>query len=159
MSAARHTIAAGTPARRLEEGEVAESKRRGEDAVEDRFDEAPADEYVADEETDGAEDALEHSSSRSGAATGVRSRERAASTTRSGGRSTDRAEKRVGLLGRFRRFVLEVIAELRKVIRPTRKELLTYTAVVVVFVTVMVTLVAMFDWAFAHAVLWVFGGK
>ena len=36
------------------------------------------------------------------------------------------------------RFTREVIAELRKVLRPSRKELLTYTAVVIVFVVVMV---------------------
>ena len=46
------------------------------------------------------------------------------------------------------------MAELRKVIWPTRKELLTYTAVVVVFVTVMMTIVAVLDYGFAkvHAV-------
>jgi preprotein translocase subunit SecE len=50
-----------------------------------------------------------------------------------------------------------VVAELRKVIWPTRKELLTYTAVVVVFVALMLTIVAGLDWVFAKGVLWVFG--
>ena len=43
---------------------------------------------------------------------------------------------------RFVRFIREVVAELRKVIWPTRKELLTYTTVVVVFVAIMMTIVA-----------------
>jgi preprotein translocase subunit SecE len=58
---------------------------------------------------------------------------------------------------RLLRFFREVVAELRKVIWPTRKELITYTAVVVVFVTIMVSIVALLDVAFAKAVLAVFG--
>ena len=60
---------------------------------------------------------------------------------------------------RIARFFREVVAELRKVIWPTRKELLTYTAVVVVFVTVMLTIVAGLDFGFAKGVLWVFGNR
>jgi preprotein translocase subunit SecE len=56
-------------------------------------------------------------------------------------------------------FVREVVAELRKVIWPTRKELLTYTTVVIVFVTIMFLVVAGFDSAFAWAALKVFGSK
>ncbi len=55
------------------------------------------------------------------------------------------------------RFTREVIAELRKVLRPSRKELLTYTAVVIVFVVVMVSIVAGLDFGFAKLVLWLFG--
>ncbi len=55
------------------------------------------------------------------------------------------------------RFVREVIAELRKVLRPSRKELLTYTAVVIVFVVIMVAIVAGLDVGFAKLVLWLFG--
>jgi len=55
------------------------------------------------------------------------------------------------------RFLREVVAELRKVIWPGRKELITYTTVVIVFVAVMVALVAGLDIAFAQAVLAVFG--
>jgi preprotein translocase subunit SecE len=52
-----------------------------------------------------------------------------------------------------------VVAELRKVIWPTRKELITYTAVVIVFVSIMLTVVGLLDYGFAKAVLWVFGNK
>jgi preprotein translocase subunit SecE len=61
-----------------------------------------------------------------------------------------------GPLARLSRFVREVIAELSKVIWPTRKELVTYTIVVIVFVSVMTALVAGMDIAFAKAVVWVF---
>jgi preprotein translocase subunit SecE len=56
-------------------------------------------------------------------------------------------------------FVREVVAELRKVIWPTRKELTTYTVVVVVFVIVMLTIVGGLDYLFAKGVLWAFGNK
>mgnify|MGYP001120854926 CR=1 FL=1 len=58
---------------------------------------------------------------------------------------------------RIARFVREVIAELVKVIWPTRKELVTYTIVVVVFVTVMISIVSGLDALFARLVLAVFG--
>jgi preprotein translocase subunit SecE len=62
-----------------------------------------------------------------------------------------------GPLARLSRFVREVIAELGKVIWPTRKELVTYTAVVIVFVSAMTALVAGMDIGFAKLVVWVFG--
>jgi preprotein translocase subunit SecE len=58
---------------------------------------------------------------------------------------------------RLARFFREVVAELRKVIYPTRQELLTYTGVVVVFVVIMVAVVFGLDWVFHKGVLFVFG--
>ncbi|MGI8531665.1 MAG: preprotein translocase subunit SecE [Geodermatophilaceae bacterium] len=75
------------------------------------------------------------------------SRGRRSSPTRT--RSTDR--RSVG------RFLREVIAELGKVIRPGRKELITYATVVIIFVSVMVAIVAGLDILFAKGVLAVFG--
>ncbi|MGI8696491.1 MAG: preprotein translocase subunit SecE [Mycobacteriales bacterium] len=54
------------------------------------------------------------------------------------------------------RFLREVIAELTKVIWPTRKELITYTSVVIVFVAVIIAAVAGLDVGFAKLVLWAF---
>lgn len=54
-------------------------------------------------------------------------------------------------------FVRQVVAELRKVIWPTRPELVTYTSVVLVFIIIMVLVVAAFDFAFSQGVLAVFG--
>ena len=65
--------------------------------------------------------------------------------------------RRPGPIGRVTTYVRQVAAELRKVIWPTRKELVTYTSVVLVFVVIMVSLVAVFDFAFTKGVLAVFG--
>jgi preprotein translocase subunit SecE len=62
-----------------------------------------------------------------------------------------------GPIARLSRFIREVVAELGKVIWPTRKELVTYTIVVIVFVSIMVALVAGLDIAFSQVVIWVFG--
>jgi preprotein translocase subunit SecE len=56
-------------------------------------------------------------------------------------------------------FYRQVIAELRKVVWPTREQLVTYFIVVLVFVTVMMSLVSVLDLAFGKLVLAVFGGN
>ena len=71
--------------------------------------------------------------------------------------SRDRKQKRPNVVKRLMRFLREVVAELRKVIWPTRKNLVTYTIVVLVFVTVMVALVFGLDAAFLQGVTFVFG--
>ena len=68
----------------------------------------------------------------------------------------ERAQKR-GPLGRFSLFIRQVLAELRKVVTPTRKELVTFTLVVLVFVVIMMALVAGLDWLFSLAVNYTFG--
>jgi preprotein translocase subunit SecE len=82
----------------------------------------------------------------------------ASGTTRS--RSTAVREGRQGkgsLPSRFVRFLREVVAELRKVIWPTRNQLVTYTIVVLVFVSFMVALVSLLDFLFGRGVLLLFG--
>ena len=69
----------------------------------------------------------------------------------------DRKAKRPNVFKRLARFLREVVAELRKVIWPTRKNLLTYTIVVLVFVAVMVALVFGLDYAFFQGVAFLFG--
>ena len=66
--------------------------------------------------------------------------------------------ERPGLGARLALFYRQVVAELKKVVWPTRRELLTYTWVVIVFVTVTAALVAVLDLIFAKLVLWAFGG-
>jgi preprotein translocase subunit SecE len=66
-------------------------------------------------------------------------------------------EKRLSLLARLRRFLREVVAELRKVIWPARNQMVTYTIVVIVFVVIMVTITALLDVLFAKGVLSIFG--
>jgi preprotein translocase subunit SecE len=67
------------------------------------------------------------------------------------------SDERPGFGARLALFYRQVIAELRKVVWPTRRELLTYTWVVLVFVTVVATIVAILDLIFAKGVLRVFG--
>ncbi|TAK70095.1 MAG: preprotein translocase subunit SecE [Actinomycetota bacterium] len=64
---------------------------------------------------------------------------------------------RPALPARIALFIRQVIAELRKVIWPTRRELVTYTWVVIVFVVVAAAIVAVLDLVFTRAVLAIFG--
>ncbi len=76
------------------------------------------------------------------------------------GRATptrDRKEDKGSIFVRIARFLREVVSELRKVIWPTRKQMITYTAVVLVFVAFMVALVAGLDLALGKGVFWLFG--
>ena len=66
--------------------------------------------------------------------------------------------RRTGLFGRIGGFFREVVSELRKVIWPTRKELITYTTIVIGFVTVMTAIVGLLDYGFGKGILWAFGG-
>lgn len=68
----------------------------------------------------------------------------------------DRAERR-GPFARIALFIRQVFTELSKVVRPTRRELLSFTLVVIVFVVIMMALVYGLDLVFAWAVSWVFG--
>jgi preprotein translocase subunit SecE len=81
-------------------------------------------------------------------------------TTESKGRPTPSRDGRQGRVSPFRRagrFLREVVAELRKVIWPTRRQLTTYTLVVLVFVSIMVAVVAGLDLLFAKGVGLLFG--
>lgn len=68
-----------------------------------------------------------------------------------------KAERR-GLLARIALFWRQVVAELRKVVRPTRAELINYTLVVLVFVAVVMAFVTVLDLAIGTSVGWLFGG-
>ncbi len=67
------------------------------------------------------------------------------------------AQPRRSLPARLSLFYRQVVAELRKVIWPTRKELLTYTSVVIVFVAIVIAYVSLLDLGFGQLVLRVFG--
>ncbi|MEE6273864.1 preprotein translocase subunit SecE [Georgenia wangjunii] len=73
------------------------------------------------------------------------------------GPAKPRSTKERGFFGRIALFVRQVIAELKKVVRPTRNELFTYFVVVLVFVLVIMAYVGLLDLAFGRLVLWVFG--
>ena len=69
---------------------------------------------------------------------------------------TQRAQSR-GPFGRLALFIRQVMNELRKVVTPTRKELFSYTAVVLVFVVIMMSLVSGMDFGFSYIVSFLFG--
>jgi preprotein translocase subunit SecE len=54
-------------------------------------------------------------------------------------------------------FFRQIVGELRKVIWPTRKELITYTVVCLTFVIFMVIVVTTLDYGFTKLVFYVFG--
>ena len=60
-------------------------------------------------------------------------------------------------LGRIVLFIRQVINELKKVVTPTRKELISYTGVVLAFVVIMMALVSGLDFLFGTAVQYIFG--
>jgi preprotein translocase subunit SecE len=68
----------------------------------------------------------------------------------------DRAQRR-GPFGRLALFIRQVIGELRKVVTPTRRELISYTGVVLVFVVIMMGLVYGLDFGFSALVNFLFG--
>ena len=53
-------------------------------------------------------------------------------------------------------YLKQVVAELRKVIWPNRKQMGTYTSVVLAFLIFMVTFIGLVDLGLAKLVLWVF---
>jgi len=68
----------------------------------------------------------------------------------------ERAERR-GPFSRIALFLRQVLNELKKVVTPTRRELFSYTGVVLAFVIVMMALVYGLDYGFGWLVAWVFG--
>jgi preprotein translocase subunit SecE len=72
-------------------------------------------------------------------------------------RSDAPREKKPNFFQRVATFVRQVFAELRKVVTPTRQELVKFTAVVLGFVIVMMALVYGLDVLFVYLTTVVFG--
>ena len=66
-------------------------------------------------------------------------------------------EKKLNFFQRIALFIRQVFAELRKVVTPTRQELVKYTLVVLGFVVVMMAIVYGLDLLFTWVVQVVFG--
>jgi preprotein translocase subunit SecE len=67
----------------------------------------------------------------------------------------DRSRAR-GPIARILLFIRQVVAELKKVTKPTVAELRNYTFVVLGFVIIVMGIIVVLDWAFAALVLWTF---
>jgi preprotein translocase subunit SecE len=68
-----------------------------------------------------------------------------------------RGAKRLPLPARVALFNRQVVSELRKVIWPTRNELVTYTIVSITFVASMVAFVGLLDYLFTKLIFAMFG--
>jgi preprotein translocase subunit SecE len=154
---------------------VAERKRRADDAVDSDLDkdadldnDADLDEAVA--EADDAEPARKTPARKTKTTakakvkadadvekTDAEKADAKKKASKAGAGDKSKSEGRRGPISRIGRFIREVVAELRKVIWPSRKDLITYAAVVIVFVAVMLTIVGFLDFGFAKATLAVFG--
>ncbi|MBM7416143.1 MULTISPECIES: preprotein translocase subunit SecE [Nocardiaceae] len=151
-------------------------QRGARDSSSDGSEDLGADDAVAADDAVTAHDAASESARPTGkrAARRTRSADDAPSLTKSAGATTTpgksvatasrvegrtRAEAtpKMNIFKRLRKFLREVVAELRKVIWPNRKQMVTYTAVVLVFVTFMVAYISGLDLAFIRGVQWLFG--
>ncbi|GHD83252.1 preprotein translocase subunit SecE [Salinibacterium amurskyense] len=65
--------------------------------------------------------------------------------------------QRRGPFGRMALFIRQVINELKKVVTPTRRELVSFTLVVLVFVIIMMGIVSGLDFGFSALVNFLFG--
>ncbi|MDN5789829.1 MAG: preprotein translocase subunit SecE [Micrococcales bacterium] len=85
-------------------------------------------------------------------------------TETSAKRGSDRADRARGgnpvsrLFAAISLFIRQVLDEIRKVVRPTGPELVRYTAVVIVFVVIMMAITAGLDLVFSKLVTWMFTG-
>ena len=71
--------------------------------------------------------------------------------------SVESTEQKLGIFARVGLFYRQILSELKKVVWPTRKQLSTYTAVVLVFVLFIIAVVSLFDLVLTKIVFWVFG--
>ena len=73
-------------------------------------------------------------------------------------KSGGKKSKKLGFFARVALFFRQMIGELKKVVTPTRSELVNYTLVVLVFVAIVMLIVTLLDLAFGVGVGWVFVG-
>ncbi len=66
------------------------------------------------------------------------------------------AEKARNPIQRVALFIRQVLAELSKVTKPTRQELIKFTGVVLAFVAVVMVIISALDWVFLNVVTFVF---
>ena len=132
-------------------------RNRGGRSVDD--DDNSRDEESFDDAELDLEDEFEDADEGDGEAPAKRNRTAAAARARTMSRAKTKSvdDRGPGFLGRILRFIREVVAELQKVIWPTRKELLTYTTVVIVFVAIVMSYVAGLDVGFARLMFLEFG--
>lgn len=65
-------------------------------------------------------------------------------------------KKKRGFFGAIGLFLAQVVQELKKVVAPTRRELVNYWLVVLAFVVLVMVIVGLLDWLFGTASMWAF---
>ncbi|MDI3314588.1 MAG: preprotein translocase subunit SecE [Mycobacterium sp.] len=81
----------------------------------------------------------------------------AGTTTRTAEKAKKPARPSVNPIAFVYNYLSQVVAEMRKVIWPNRKQMITYTSVVLVFLAFMVALIGLADFGLAKLVMLVFG--
>ena len=67
------------------------------------------------------------------------------------------SDRRRGFFARIWLFIRQVVGELKKVVAPSRRELVNYVLVVLVFVAFMMVLISVLDLGFGQLAIWLFG--
>ena len=67
------------------------------------------------------------------------------------------SERKRGFFARIWLFFRQVVGELKKVVAPSRRELVNFVVVVLVFVAFMMALISLLDLGFGQVAMWVFG--
>jgi len=67
-----------------------------------------------------------------------------------------KGDKKPSVYARFVLFLRQIIAELKKVVTPTRQELINYTIVVLVFVAVVMAFITGIDFGIGKLMFWLF---
>lgn len=68
-----------------------------------------------------------------------------------------RDRRKRGFFGRAVLFNRQIVAELRKVVWPSKQDLRQYTTVVIIFVVIMIAFVSGMDWVFSKLTFGIFG--
>ena len=72
------------------------------------------------------------------------------------GKSSGKAEPKLGPIKWLRRYLREVAAEFRKIVFPSRDEVRNYSIIVLVFLVVTIAFIGLLDFGLSHLVLKVF---
>lgn len=73
-------------------------------------------------------------------------------------KSSGRETARRSIFQRIALFIRQVVSELKKVVRPTRSELITYTGVVLAFVAIVMAFVTLVDLGLGKLTFFIFSG-
>lgn len=118
------------------------------------------DDGLADSDTGATDDVLVGAGVSAGSARAAARASARSGVTPGKGRATrsrNQQDKRPNIFMRIIHYLREVFGELRKVIWPTKNEMVTYSIVVILFLVFMITMIWALDIGFARLMLSIFG--